>query len=321
MNELVKVSGAELQRPDWESKLDLIKRTIAKGASNDELELFLYHCRKTGLDPLARQIYLVKRSGSATIQTGIDGYRLVADRTGKYAGNDDYEYDNAEERPQWAKARIWKIVEGVRCPFEATARWSQYFPGDSQGFMWKKMPHLMLGKCAEALALRKAFPAELSGLYTKEEMEQADAPRESKNGVSEHQAADIHEGVIEDIKPGQDGAVWVQVSGKTVFLLPKLAEDLAQRGTKLGCKIAVGVSEKKTGTGKPFLLAHYIVEAEAEPTPANPTEPMEPVVISEPRKSRSKRESESPSNGPSDGLLISESDTLARLDSPALSFK
>jgi hypothetical protein len=107
-----------------------------------------------------------------TVQVGIDGFRLVADRTGAYAGNDDPVYDD-ESKPQKATVAVYKIVGGMRCPFTATARWSQYYPGDKQGFMWNKMPHLMLGKCAEALALRKAFPAELSGLYTDDEMAQA----------------------------------------------------------------------------------------------------------------------------------------------------
>jgi phage recombination protein Bet len=158
----------------WESKLDLIKREIAKGASDDELEIFLHQCRKTGLDPLAKQIYFQKRGGKMTIITGIDGYRLVADRTGHYAGNDDPIFDD-DAKPTKATVTVYKIVGGVRCAFTASARWSQYFPGDALGFMWKKMPHLMLGKCAEALALRKAFPAELSGVYTAEEMEQADS--------------------------------------------------------------------------------------------------------------------------------------------------
>jgi hypothetical protein len=70
---------------------------------------------------------------------------------------------------------VYKMIAGQRCPFTATARWDQYYPGDSQGFMWRKMPHLMLGKCAEGLALRKAFPAELAGAYVKEEMDQAHA--------------------------------------------------------------------------------------------------------------------------------------------------
>jgi phage recombination protein Bet len=153
-------------------KIDLIRRTICKGATADELALFLHQCRKTGLDPLARQIYLVERSGKKTIQTGIDGYRLIADRTGKYAGNEDPVFDN-EDNPQKATVTVYKLVAGVRCPFTATARWKQYYPGKGQGWAWDKMPHLMLGKCAEALALRKAFPAELSGVYTHEEMEQS----------------------------------------------------------------------------------------------------------------------------------------------------
>lgn len=161
-------------------QVDLIKRTIAKGATDDELKLFLYTCEKRGLDPLAKQIYFQKRRSSKgedniTIITGIDGYRLAADRTGKYAGNDDPIFDD-EQNPRKATVTVYKLIGGVRCPFTCSARWDQYYPGDSLGFMWRKMPHLMLGKCAEALALRKAFPQELSGLYIKEEMEQAGEP-------------------------------------------------------------------------------------------------------------------------------------------------
>ncbi len=160
-----------------ESQVALIKTTVAKGTTNDQLALFLYTCKKTGLDPLAKQIHCVVRQTKngpvMSIQTAIDGYRLIADRSGKYAGNDDPIYDN-EQSPKKATVTVYKLVSGIRCAFTATARWEQYFPGDLQGFMWKKMPHLMLGKCAEALALRKAFPAELSGVYTHEEMQQAD---------------------------------------------------------------------------------------------------------------------------------------------------
>lgn len=161
-------------------QVDLIKSTIAKGATDDELKLFLHFARRTGLDPLAKQIYFQKRRNNKTqkddltIITGIDGYRLIADRTGKYVGNDDPVFDN-ENQPRKATVTVYKMIGGVRCPFTASARWEQYFPGDAMGFMWRKMPHLMLGKCAEALALRKAFPAELSGVYIKEEMDQAQA--------------------------------------------------------------------------------------------------------------------------------------------------
>tara|TARA_R100001015_G_C4634354_1_gene200723 strand:- start:5183 stop:6013 length:831 start_codon:yes stop_codon:yes gene_type:complete len=143
--------------------------------NESHLGVFIEAAKRYNLNPIANQIYPQVRQGKLSITTGIDGYRLVADRTGKYAGNDDPVYDN-EESPKVATVTVYKIVSGNRCAFTASARWDQYFPGEKQGFMWKKMPHLMLGKCAEALALRKAFPAELSGIYTAEEMEQAGEP-------------------------------------------------------------------------------------------------------------------------------------------------
>ncbi len=169
--ELAKHTGGDLITFD-SSKVDLIKRMVAKDATDDELKLFLHQCQRTGLDPLAKQIYFQKRAGKMVIITGIDGYRLVADRTANYAGNDDPIFDS-EENPTKATVTVYKIVGGVRCPYTASARWQQYYPGDQAGQMWRKMPHLMLGKCAEALALRKAFPAELSGVYVREEMDQA----------------------------------------------------------------------------------------------------------------------------------------------------
>lgn len=165
---------------EWgREKLELLKRTICKESSDDEFKLFLHVAKRSGLDPFARQIHSVRRWSEKnnryemTIQVGIDGFRLIADRTGKYAGSDDPVVDS-DKSPTKATVTVYKMVDGVRCPFTATARWDEYYPGDKQGFMWKKMPCVMVGKCAEALALRKAFPAELSGLYTNEEMAQAD---------------------------------------------------------------------------------------------------------------------------------------------------
>jgi len=154
-------------------QIDLIKRTICKDATENELALFLYQCERTRLDPLSRQIYFVKYNGKVTIIVAIDGYRSIAGRTGLYAGSDDYVFDN-EEKPNKATVTVYKMIQGQRCPFSATARWAEYYPGEKLGFKWRSMPTLMLGKCAEALALRKAFPQELSGLYTPEEMEQAE---------------------------------------------------------------------------------------------------------------------------------------------------
>lgn len=168
-------------QPAWNAdQVALVKRTICKDASDDELKLFMHIANKSGLDPFARQIYATKRVNHKTgektmvVQTSIDGFRLIASRTDAYAGSDDPVFDN-EENPTKATVTIYKMVQGQRCAFTATARWKEYCPPTGQDFMWKKMPCVMLAKVAEALALRKAFPADLSGIYAKEEMDQAEA--------------------------------------------------------------------------------------------------------------------------------------------------
>ncbi len=155
---------------------------INPDATAAELEVFFYQCARTGLDPIANQIYLVRRSNRMVIQTGIDGYRLVAARSGLMAGSDDPEFTeqsdgSSDPWPMASTVTVYRIAaDGERYGYTATARWSEYAPADledSSAFMWRKMPHTMIGKCAEACALRKAFPNELSGLYTDVEMAQA----------------------------------------------------------------------------------------------------------------------------------------------------
>ena len=179
MKEIQKASSAFTRE-----QVDLIKQTVARGASDAELSLFLYTAQRTGLDPLTKQIHAIKRWDSAAgretmaIQTGIDGYRLIADRTGQLAGISDVEYDREDkEHPDKATVTVFKLIGGEKCPFTASARWNEYcaFRKDGKPMaLWAKMPFLMLGKCAEALALRKAFPANLSGIYTFEEMSQTE---------------------------------------------------------------------------------------------------------------------------------------------------
>ena len=164
-------------------QIELVKRTVARGATDDELSLFSHVSQKAGLDPFAKQIYCIKRWDSKeqkevmSIQTGIDGYRVVANRTGQYAGNDEPKYSEKDGKPVAATVTVYRLVDGHKCSFSATARWSEYVQIKKDGSptsAWVRMPFLMLGKCAEALALRKAFPMELSGIYTHEEMQQAD---------------------------------------------------------------------------------------------------------------------------------------------------
>ena len=185
-NAMIHQSISDLVEGHWNARqVGLIKSQVAPSATNEELSLFLTVAKSKGLDPFGRQIYCVHRYDKnrgrvMTIQTGIDGYRALADRTGAYCGNDDPVFMPCTSGEQWhpgtATVTVWKLIGGQRCGFTATARWSEYAAKGKKGYMpmWKRMPFLMLGKCAEALALRKAFPDQLSGIYTSEEMQQAD---------------------------------------------------------------------------------------------------------------------------------------------------
>jgi phage recombination protein Bet len=167
------------------SQLELIKNQIAKGCTDGEIEYFIGVCQRTGLDPFQRQIYAIRRKDNKvekmTIQTGIDGYRLIADRTGRYAGSDDpIHHCDAAGNLTRSTVTVWKLVGGVRCPFTASALFDEYVQQSSP--MWTKMKFTMLAKCAEALALRKSFPADLSGIYTTEEMMQSENGNDRPQG-------------------------------------------------------------------------------------------------------------------------------------------
>lgn len=160
---------------------------------------FLAHCHRTGLDPIARQIYAIERAGKWTIQTSIDGFRVVAERSRQYAGQVPVQWtsDGQTWVDVWvsgeppAAARVGVLRRDFDEPLIAVARFEAYAVYDEEWVgeypnrrktgkrtlseMWQKMHAEQIAKVAEALALRKAFPMDLSGLYTAEEMEQAAA--------------------------------------------------------------------------------------------------------------------------------------------------
>lgn len=161
-----------------------LARTICAGATDDEVELFIEQCQRTGLDPYSRQIIFMMRKAKlangnygakATTLISIDGARLVAYRTGHYDGSDTYWCaDDGVWLDVWLTrgvhpAAAKTTVKRGTATFTGVAVWHEYGEGAS-GPMWSKMGAHMLAKCSEMQALRRGFPAELSGLYSTDEM-------------------------------------------------------------------------------------------------------------------------------------------------------
>lgn len=226
-----------------EERIAVLKSMIMPGASQPELELFMYVCKRTGLDPFTRQIYPIRRWDEKTrtetyrAETSIDGFRLIAERTATYAGQqgpwwcgeDGKWVDVWLSKKPPAAARVGVLRDGFKEPLFAVARWETYARTKKSGELmntWAKMPDLMLAKVAEALALRRAFPRDLSGLYTSEEMGVADKEAEK---LEEKPRLSSTKGVPADVKEVQEvlqgDVIWDGVHLYRLSVPPEFLKD------------------------------------------------------------------------------------------------
>jgi phage recombination protein Bet len=217
-------------------QMQLLRDTICpRDASEAEIRMFAYQCLRRKLDPFIKQIYAIKRWDSERgkevlgFQTGIDGFRVTAERTGKYRGQVGPEWCGPDGvwKSVWVEeafptaARVGVLKEGCSGPIWGVALWKEYAQLTKQGQptrMWRTMPANQLAKCAESLALRKAFPEDLGGIYTKEEMEQ------SERVDGEDKAASIQQNLE---RPPASGPSTLQVQPAPEPKTPETGDALA----------------------------------------------------------------------------------------------
>jgi len=177
-----------------------LKSSLYPGATDESVDMVLSYCRAAALDPMTKPVHIVpiwipeKRDGNRVVSPagmrdvvmpGIELYRTKAHRTGEYAGQDEAQFGPdivanlggvQLTYPQWCKVTVYRTTAGQRVPYSAKVYWLEAYATakrdtDAPNAMWKKRPYGQLEKCAEALALRKAFPEAVGAQPTAEEME------------------------------------------------------------------------------------------------------------------------------------------------------
>lgn len=288
-------NGLIVQDGYTRERVDLIKRTLCQDLTDDELQLFVGQCRRTGLDPFSKQIHATKRKGKLVIQIGIDGFRLIAERTGERDGEDGPFWlgEDGAWRDVWTDDKLYPVAakvtvhrKGHSRGYAGIAHWAEYYVKDDRtDFMWRKMPAGQLAKCAESLALRKAFPLELGGLYVPEEFGGSEAapgePQSQPNPRPEQgkpqPANPQHQGKGEavkapDYKEFQAEVNRLRISWKDVI-------DWVNR--EFAAKYAIDTPFSKI---KPDHLAEAFAALKKEPTPERAKKPAEKPAPVEPTR-------------------------------------
>jgi phage recombination protein Bet len=187
-----------IDEPTWAA----LCNTVYPGANPESVVMAIDYCKARGLDPMLKPVHLVPmkvknaQTGNSdwrdVAMPGVGLYRIQASRSGDYAGADEpvfgptivrnyqSQYDGEVEVcfPEWCKYSVHKIIGDRVVTFSAKEFWLENYATasaktDCPNAMWKKRPFAQLAKCAEAQALRKAWP-EIGQEATAEEMQGKD---------------------------------------------------------------------------------------------------------------------------------------------------
>jgi len=243
---------------EWESQLDLVQHTVAPGLTPEEFALFCHVCRVRHLDPLQRQIHAVKRSSwnaekqgyeeKMTIQTGIDGFRSIANRTNMYMPSEKLPLVEGEGTSN-LRVTVWvkkfSANDTQWHEFGATAYYREYVQTKKNKqtgkiepvSQWEKMGIGQTEKCAEAKALRRGWPEELGGVYTDDEMPNQEPaylpPDPPKQNKTERAMGTLRVSAEPNRGHGNEGTVAVQRPQDIVIC----AECRAVNGHEPDCKL------------------------------------------------------------------------------------
>jgi phage recombination protein Bet len=168
-------------------QVEMIRRTVAQGANDIQIKLFLEFCQRRGLDPITKQVYWTPKG----IITAIDGFRAKAEETGCYRPGATVEIRDDQHRLLAVDVTVYKKSDNEWWPVTERAYRDEYDAGTP---VWKRMPYVMTAKCAEARAIRRAFPQHFGGMYAAEELERAN------DGEAREASKPRTEGLIDRIR-------------------------------------------------------------------------------------------------------------------------
>lgn len=184
-------AGGALEFNDEQRKI--IRDSYANGASDTEFAVLMEVAKSRRLNPLLRQIFFVKRWDSEkrcevwASQVSIDGMRAIAERTGLYDGQDEPQFENGKNG-ELLCCRVRVYRKDWSRPSVGVAYFTEFAQTKRDGgltHMWGNKPHVMLAKCAEAQAIRRAFPEDTSDLYIEEEIRGRESDGERSARIAE----------------------------------------------------------------------------------------------------------------------------------------